>query len=947
MLTKSNSGLWLGTLAFAIGGVGEALLFSEEMRGAGLALLGLGLVAGVVAWRDLRDKPLLETCAGRATITWRRGLAVRLAGIALASGLSLGSVLAYLADPNAIFGLQGVLWLAGICLLLVSCSRWYSRTDPAAGEAPPWTRTEGLLFAGLVALSLVTHLAFLQEIPWRFHFDEGYAYTETMRYYRGPAIPLFTTTWFDTGLPSLWFAIAAGWMRLVGPSLAGVRMGVAFIGAVTVIPVYGLARLAWGRMSAGLAGFAVAVSAADVHYSRVSINNITTAFSWAVCFYFLLRGLRSRRPGDFVWSGLAAGTGMYTYYGTRLLPVLLVAFVAYLLLFHFRAFREQMGHFALLGLGFLAGFGPLIGYFVANPGRWLSRTSSFLNVPAAVPSAWQDWVRDWNILAPLAGRDFLGLSVMPGKDTVYYAPLLLPPEAMLLVIGVGLVAWRWRQPASFLVLLWGLGVVLTGGLLLDYTTIPNFAHWAPAFPAFYLALALPLSLWLGALLRQPQRPIRVAGIALVVALLVLGLGANAYAYLVQYPSNIPADHALEALQGRFLAGLGPGERVRIVGTTWQKFYPDVAEMMAPQTRVSSFLNPSRELPLVGDPDHDQAFLFYDDMYAYLPVVRAYYPGGQEQELKGPDGHLVAKSYVVPAAKAMSMYGVRLQITDASGSVTLASGHVPRVGALLPTQPKGSKPPDAAVATWSGAFYLPGLPGVGGPDPVTVSVGGVTNAALRIQGRNQPLDTPLRIEPGWVMFAVQARVGPSSRVRMLVKQGNLPPAEPDAAHLWPTQPDQGLLVTLSANPAVYRVDSFVGNSLFRPFRSEDPDALTMSPTGNGGSTIRWEGEISTGDGAYGMSLRTDAKASLEIDGTPVVRMCVPPNDGALAPRGAGQVQLKAGWHKVRLDFEAVGLKNGLEWFWTPPGGTEEAVPPEVLRTGQTLSWPEVAPRITCP
>jgi Dolichyl-phosphate-mannose-protein mannosyltransferase len=327
VLTRSNRAVWLGVVAFAVGGGGEALLFSEDARGLGLALLGLGTVLGVIAWRDLRDAPLLETRNREGRwIAWRRGLAIRVAGIALASCLSVGSVAAYLADPNALFGLQGVLWLAGMCLLLISCARWYPRSGGDAADQAPWTRVEGLVFGGLVALSLVTHLAFLNDIPWRFHFDEAIAFTETMRYYRGPMIPLFTTTWFDTSLPSLWFSIAAGWMRLVGPGLAGVRVGVAFIGAVTVIPVYGLARLAWGRLAAGLAGFAVAVSAAYVHYSRVSIINVTTAFSWAVCFYFLLRGLRSRRPGDFVWAGLAAGTGMYTYYGTRLLPVLLLTY---------------------------------------------------------------------------------------------------------------------------------------------------------------------------------------------------------------------------------------------------------------------------------------------------------------------------------------------------------------------------------------------------------------------------------------------------------------------------------------------------------------------------------------------------------------------------------------------------------------------------------------------
>src|SRR5437867_1693377 len=83
--------------------------------------------------------------------------------------------------PGAVFGLQGVLWLASIGLLLAACARWY----PAGSESelgPPWTRAEGAIFLGLVALALVTYTAWLDDIPWRFHYDEGLAYIEAMRF---------------------------------------------------------------------------------------------------------------------------------------------------------------------------------------------------------------------------------------------------------------------------------------------------------------------------------------------------------------------------------------------------------------------------------------------------------------------------------------------------------------------------------------------------------------------------------------------------------------------------------------------------------------------------------------------------------------------------------------------------------------------------------------------
>ncbi|MGI8586390.1 MAG: ArnT family glycosyltransferase [Chloroflexia bacterium] len=644
-------GVWLGLLALVVGAAGEQLLFHEELRGLGMAVLVLAVLLGVLAWNGAPVATGLDAGAERPWrhIAWRRELLLRLAGIAGAVGLAVGSIAAYIAAPNEIFGLQGQLWLGSMGLLLLSCARWYPRARPETAVGPPWTRAEIVLFVGLLALSLVTRLAYLDEIPWRFHFDEGYAFTEIMRYYTIPTLPLFTTTWHQTGLPSLLFYPEAGLMHIVGVGLAGVRVGVALVGALLVLPVYGIARLAWGRTAAALAGFGVCISAAAVHYSRISILNMTTAFWWAACFYFLLRGLRSRRPGDFVWAGLAAGTSMYTYYGTRLLPYLLLAFAAYLLLFHFRATRERLGHLALVAVGFLAGFGPLLGYFQQHPGVWSARGLSDLNVPASIPTTWDGIVADWNVLAPLALKNLLGFSVLPGQDNVYFAPLLLAPEAVLLTLGVGLLIRRWRQPASFLILLTGFGVLFVATLL-EYPTTPNFAHWAPAFPVFYLTLALPLALLLGAF-RRLDRRVWVVGCLLLAAGLVWDAGANAYGYLVEYPPKVPPDHELEAVQGRFIESVGPNTRVFIIGPTWQGLYPDVAAMMGPHTEANNLWDVADSLGVPPDPSRAVAFVFYNDQEQNIPIFQARYPGGKLVVLITPSGSQTATAYIVPPAPA--------------------------------------------------------------------------------------------------------------------------------------------------------------------------------------------------------------------------------------------------------------------------------------------------------
>jgi 4-amino-4-deoxy-L-arabinose transferase-like glycosyltransferase len=176
----------------------------------------------------------------------------------------------------------------------------------------------------------------------------------------GPAPCLFSTLWSDIQLPALWFTIVAGVLKLGGVGLATVRLPAALFGAATVLPFCGLVRGVWGRIAAIAGASVMAFSAANVHYSRMALNNITTRFFWTLCFCLIMRGPRSRRAVDWTLAGLAAGVSEYFYYGTRLLPFVLIAFVVYLLVVHWSEAKRYISHIGWLVLGYLIGFGPLL-----------------------------------------------------------------------------------------------------------------------------------------------------------------------------------------------------------------------------------------------------------------------------------------------------------------------------------------------------------------------------------------------------------------------------------------------------------------------------------------------------------------------------------------------------------------------------------------------------------
>ncbi|MDQ3929485.1 MAG: glycosyltransferase family 39 protein, partial [Chloroflexota bacterium] len=263
-----------GVLAFLVGAAGEALLFQEPMRGIGAVVQVGAVVLAILAWGGMRERPILSPRpAGlERLITWRAGLAFRLAGIAGALGLWAASMLAYLARPDEIFGLQGWLWLAAILLFVVSCLRWRSRSksdaDTQEEVGQPWTRNETLILAGIVALSFFMRVPWLRELPWDIKEDVFLNWRETWAFTDyPPKISLFTTTYIGLGQPSLWFAVPALSMKVFGTGLVGMRMPVAIFGSLLVLPVYGIARLSWGKTAAGVAAFAVAVSASMIHWS--------------------------------------------------------------------------------------------------------------------------------------------------------------------------------------------------------------------------------------------------------------------------------------------------------------------------------------------------------------------------------------------------------------------------------------------------------------------------------------------------------------------------------------------------------------------------------------------------------------------------------------------------------------------------------------------------------
>ena len=659
---QSGRGVWLGGVAFAVSLAATELLRLQYLRVWAVLLLVCASVLGIVAWWN---------------ITWSRAFSVhpdahqqlqvgkRHSALALLTGavlLAAFSHVAFLSAPHETFGAAGWLWLTGIALVIAAAARLpgAEHNCSAASGLPAWRLWEVALVAAIAAAAVVLRVWNLRDVPFNIYPDEVMTGSVAERaYLSGPAqAPVFSTLWSDIELPALWFALVAGVLKLGGIGLGVVRLPAALFGAATVLPFYGFVRCVWGRAAAIAGASIMAFSAANVHYSRMALNNITTSFFWTLCFFFIMRGLRNRRPVDWTLAGLTAGLSEHFYYGTRLLPFILLGFVMYLFVLHWREARCYVQHIGWLVLGYLIGFGPLLSYFVVHPGSYYGRGTSLMTWNR-IPANWHDLQQMWHTLWPIISENLLGISTQSAQDIMYYAPLLLKAEAAILVLGVAFLIWRWQHPAAFLVLLSGLGVLLVGGTLVLYpnSSPPMLAHWTPAFPAFYAAIAVPIGAWAASARALPRiKPRWISATVVTVGLAILGY-ANIRFYFFRYyadPDSLrngryKAAQTLyeeQTTQSRYMASLGSAYRVVVVGKSPYPYDAEITRYLVQDQEYILAYDPQTQPALAPVAGRGMAFLFFPGSEQFMDAIRERYSGGTAAEVRNPVGRHVFYAYIV-------------------------------------------------------------------------------------------------------------------------------------------------------------------------------------------------------------------------------------------------------------------------------------------------------------
>jgi sugar lactone lactonase YvrE len=876
-------------------------------------------------------------------------------------------------------------------------------------------RVEFLLVAGIIMMALVFRFYRLGDWFTGMHGDEGEAGMDATNIREGARVSLFETGWFQQ--PNMYYYGIARMLDIFGTDLFGVRMFSTLVGSAMLVPFYLLARM-WFGVRAGLIALTfLAISGVAFHFTRVEFSNITWPVSLVFGFYFLTRGLKTKRTLDFILSAYSfMFLSLYFYNGGRLTPFLVAAVLGYLFLIapalrlpeaygELRRLtpglgrgRAWLGALKKQSLSVLHYFPQVLIFLVAC----LCSASAFLVYYFDHRDMLDARARDKIVfnnegsMAAIYGRTheplYVGLRWPRPEDVYPISPVVFeqtplsikvmddgfwprilwdqttrtlsiltyredassvytftrdavakPIEAALIILGLALAAWRWRDSRMAIISMWFWSAVLAGGVAT--TDAPYMARMAGLIPALALLAMLPVNkiaaeltgATAGFRFRMPSVAWRrlagqVAGMLGIVALLTYLSFQNWNDYYGRYLGQVPLpfsdvtgqSYFVRQMNNAALAEGKPTPKYYNLGTHFIYWTHGDNRFLNHGTDGIDMVNPTNELPVLDSENRDIYFMVWGNNRHYLDTIRAYYPEGTQEDYNyGPPGKTstLFTYYKVSREQLAARRGSVVTYSPLSGVAVRRDE--PGLGTTLPPPEEVSYP---ARAVWETQLVAPAFGryrlNLEAPAEATLTVDGQGVITTTASARSGEIELLLARGPHQVTVAA-ALSSPTDKVEVKWAAGT-PKIEAiprhflyngDARALYAViTPHSGLPVTQYERPASgdtaailgARVDGFIG------FRSSD------GAIGSAGEAT-WRGTIELGQpGTYLFDMVVSAPAAIFIDGR-LVASSEAFTGMAPANVSSGPVELTAGSHTVEVRVQ-VGSSPYIEVFVTPPGGS---------------------------
>jgi 4-amino-4-deoxy-L-arabinose transferase-like glycosyltransferase len=658
MFWNKSTFLLLAVVICSIGVLGQSPV---------VLLAGVSLV--VFALQKLPDAPALPTTDFRPFLFYV-ALAIGLGGSATAAWLS--------AQRDFKFNtIDLVLWLASL-LLVMATAIWQDRRHllGEVQQAPlDRPRRDMFLEVGFVAFTTVVALGLrltdLGSLPPAVHGDEGEVGMLALRILEGiEPLPLFASTIFGQN-PAGFPYLMAPFLAIFGRNEVGLRILPAVMGAASVPFLYLIGRRGWGRLAGASAAWLMTISHFHIHYSRIAVPNIGTAFVVVVMIWLLFRAYRRNvvflqespmppagSPGtvptrlgtlrltaplaDFVALGLVLGLGQYIYHGSRLLPMIVGAACLFLLQKRKITFLQIL----VVGATTTVAVAPLAAFYLDHWNEFVGRSQTvFIFTEANLRHTMGANATFADDLLPYLKHQFmttLGFITGDGDRSSFYIediPVFDPLTLVLLWLGFGALLTHIRRFEESVVATWFLlGIVFAGFLTIEQ---PNGPRVISVAPAIYL---------IGGIFMQrvwAVQPAFMGGQLRRIALAVVGVLALLLFYLnwrTYFVDLKGYTHAiLPTVVARAVASAPDAASVYIIGDPILYAEHGTIRFLAGTENIFDLRTPAA----LSDPTGNQSGIFIvalEPGLDELEVIQKQYPSGDGRMYSDGQGRFLYATY---------------------------------------------------------------------------------------------------------------------------------------------------------------------------------------------------------------------------------------------------------------------------------------------------------------
>lgn len=897
----------------------------------GVCILGGLAMLRMDAW--LPEASALPVPAARGSLIWRRRGRLCLIIAAILSAWVVirlwpdyhqwdGTVLPWLISLGLV--------LAGAHLMGMSMVQGKQKPQQPAQALPKpdfslprWVEVTGFIL--IAALAVFLRVYRLDVFPPGIYVDETNSGLDALYILEGNGVSPFATGWYET--PNGYIYFMAGMFRLFGANWYTLKAISILPAVLTVLAVYPLGRMMFGSLAGLAAMMFTAVSRWHLSMSRFGWNETAVPLFQILATYFLLRGLRERRPRDFAIGGMISGLMLYVYLSSRLALATIGLFLIYWILADpegpRKSLRRNLPGILLFSFALLIAVAPLAVTYITNPFVFSNRVSE-ISILGDIKEAGSLEPLLLNIQDHL--RFFHQVGDHQGKHNLPDEPEADPVTGALFAIGLVYAALRLRDRRRGLLWLWLL-LGMAGGVLSSNHESPQSYRTLTALPAVTLLAGDVLSRMLRASRRvfprgtidrsknRARTAVKTAGIVLF-ALCLAAAAVWESSVFINRQMTSPRVRAwfnpVEfAVGNEVVDALKAGQTIYL-SPNFYNYSPMrflVYGYMKPATGINTLddhpyrlVRPEVTLPIT-DLSQDAVFLL--DMW-YQPVMEyfhIFYPNAQIDTVQ-PEGYdPLYLRVTVPLSDLAARQGLFYIATLTDGREVKGDSK----GLTMPAEVKGQ-----TVVEWHGSLRIErsGVYNFFGTDEIQLSLD------------DQPWSGSRFLCSGLHPVAVRWNAANSSelpQLRWAIDEESAT-AIPDQNWFRMDPIDQGLTgyyyrgADWEGEPVCSRPTPFFMLS----WLDEDPIPGAFSAVFKGILRVPETGE-------YRLVINADDGARLTLDGVVVGESMTPEHNNDIDVK----VALSSGDHPIQIDYYQLGGGSTLTFKWQPPGQPLSLVPMDAL------------------